>query len=494
VGERTQEPNENTHGLLPPSADHGEHFLIGALLCCSSKSDLILASIEEGECLRSARLRLIYRACRTIMAEGRQPDPASVLDWLQNHGRDGEAGGGPFLASLVEIYSTEALVEQHCAEVQRACRGRRTDEALLVGRQRLAAGENPDLVTAELSDMLSNLPGDRESNALNVRSAWELLNEGVPPVKWVVERVIPSGGLGMITGEGGVGKTWLILELALSVASGTPWLGTFPTTKGHVLYVDEESDTALLQDRLLKLRDLQQFPELPISFSTLEGLRVDTDKSIGKLRETIRKTGAKLVVIDCFVRIHELDENDSGQMSRVLKALSVMARKYDCAIVVVHHARKPGPGSNEPSHRVRGASAIRDAVDANLLVSRDKTGATRIEHEKARFGPAVEPLLVRLVKEGERQLRLAAVKEAVAKLEEARRFIAEQVKAATQPVLGRDLRKAASKKGIRSRTLAQGLSELIRDGKLEVSTQTERTEKGGTRVLKAYRWKGKVLQ
>jgi len=65
-------------------------------------------------------------------------------------------------------------------------------------------------------------------------------------VKWPIEGIIPSNGFGMTAGGSGVGKTWLLLDLAISVAKGALWLGTFATTQGPVLYVDEESGIALL--------------------------------------------------------------------------------------------------------------------------------------------------------------------------------------------------------------------------------------------------------
>jgi replicative DNA helicase len=484
--------SNHTENTLASRADNAERALIGALLCCSPKSDVIMASFGEGQCLLSPQLKRIYLACRTIRVEGRQSDLASVLDLLQNRGCIGEAGGESFLASLMDVFVTEALVEQHCDEVQKAFRGRQAQEALLAASQKLAAGEDSDRVAAELSDRLSKLSKADQTQMLKVLPISELLSEEVPGVKWIVEGIIPSNGFCMIAGDSGVGKTWLLLDLGTSVAKGVSWLGAFPTIEGPVLYVDEESGITLLKDRLNKLGRQEDLRDLPIYFSTLEGLKVDTQQGRAKLRGTIKKYGAKLVVIDSFVRIHGGDENSVVDISKVTEALSRIAREEDCAIVVAHHARKKGLTLNEPGDRLRGTSEIKAALDVHLFVSREKGGAIKIRHDKARFGKTVEPLLVNLKENGEGRIQLTCEKESVAKVEAAKKGIEEHLKEAQENVLRRDLEPAVCKeKDISKRIFAEGLKQLKEEGKLEESTQSEPTDKGGTRTLKAYRWSGR---
>jgi replicative DNA helicase len=478
--------NGDTGRPLASRADNAERALIGALLNGSKKKSAIFEALGNGDCLRSQRLRSIYSVCKQMQLEGREPDGASVADWFENRGRLGEIGGLSFLAELEENSAIDALVGQHCDEVQKAYRGRQAQEALLAASQKLAAGEDSDRIAAMLSDRLSELSKSDQTHVLKVLPISELLSEEVPDVKWMVDGIIPSNGFCMIAGDSGVGKTWLLLDLALSVASGRPWLGTLPTTKGPVLFIDEESGVALLKNRLLKLGQKEDLRDLPICFSTLEGLKVDTEQGRAKLRGTIKKYGAKLVVIDSFVRIHGGDENSVVDISKVTEALSRIAREEDCAIVVAHHARKKGPSLNEPGDRLRGTSEIKAALDVHLFVSREKGGAIKIRHDKARFGKTVDPVLVRLNENGHGQLRLEAVKEAVAKVEEGKRAIMERVTGAELHVLKSELVRVCKEKNISARTAGTALARLEEEGRIRATKVVEHDERGRAKTLRAY--------
>jgi AAA domain len=105
------------------------------------------------------------------------------------------------------------------------------------------------------------------------RAAWQLPK----PRDWLVEGVIPQGMLGAISAYGSSLKSWILLDLALAVASGRPALGRFPTGKpSPVLYLDYENDETETGRRLtglsppLDLFDLCCFPE---TFLPLRRLR-----------------------------------------------------------------------------------------------------------------------------------------------------------------------------------------------------------------------------
>jgi len=479
--------NGDTGNPLASRADNAERALIGALLGDSKEKRMIFASLGMGECLSSHRLRVIYTTCLTILSEGREPDLVCLLDWLQDHGHLDEAGGAAFLASLVRDLASDAMIELYCRDVLRAYGRRQAQEALVEAEKKLVSGEHVSDVWTGLSQKISQFQQEEQPNGLKVLSASELISEEVPEVKWCVDGLIPSNGFGMIAGESGCGKTWLLLSLSIAVASGTPWLDSFATTEGNVLFIDEESGISLLKHRLLKLGEPEEMSSLPIYFATFEQLKMDTAQGKALLEATIKKTGARLVVIDSFVRIHDSDENSAGEMSRVTEALSRIARDLNCAIVIAHHARKKGLTLNEPGDRIRGTSEIKAALDVHLFVSREKGGAIKIRHDKARFGKTVDSLLVKLAEKEDGQLRFEAVKEAVAKVEEAKRTIMDQVAGVKQPVVRPVLQKTVCKeKEFSPRTFGNALGQLMKAGRLEESYVTERGEKGRVKTFKAY--------
>ncbi len=96
----------------------------------------------------------------------------------------------------------------------------------------------------------------------------ELL-DGPTEIDWLIDGVVPIPTSGILAGDSGIGKTWMVLDLAIAVATGESWLGHFNTQQGTVLIVDEDNAELLLRVRLLKLlagRNLKQPDEVPISF------------------------------------------------------------------------------------------------------------------------------------------------------------------------------------------------------------------------------------
>lgn len=479
--------SDDPENQLACRADRAEVAVIGALLGDSHKKCMILASLGAGECISSHRLRVAYAACLAIHSQGKEPNLVPLVDWLRDHGRLDEAGGAAFLASLVEEFVSDATIERYCRDILSAHGRRQAREALVEAEKKLTSGEHLCDVWAVLSQKMTEAQREEQPGGLKVLSASELVSEEVPDVKWCVDGLIPTNGFGMIAGESGCGKTWLLLSLSMAVASGTPWLDSFTTTKGNVLFVDEESGISLLKRRLLKLCSPEEARGLPIYFASLEQLKMDTPQGKALLEATITKTGARLVVIDSFVRIHDAEENSAAEMSFVTEALARTAREQDCAIVVAHHARKKSPGLNEPGDRIRGTSEIKAALDVHLFVSREKNGAIKIRHDKARFGKTVEPVLVRLTEKEDGQLRLEAVKEAVAKMERGEKAILELTTGLQQPALTPDLQETVCKKeDLSPRTFGKALGRLKKAGRLEESLVTVRGENGKTKTFKAY--------
>ena len=81
-------------------------------------------------------------------------------------------------------------------------------------------------------------------------TAAEMLSRPEPKLEWLIENIWVDKSRGMIAGNPGVGKTWLALEMLLSVASGGLCFGKYPTKKGAVLLIEEEASELNLSRRL----------------------------------------------------------------------------------------------------------------------------------------------------------------------------------------------------------------------------------------------------
>ena len=81
---------------------------------------------------------------------------------------------------------------------------------------------------------------------------WNDIRELEVKVEWIVDRLIPKESITVLFGKGGIGKTWLVLDIARCIGSGTDYLG-YKTQQAPVIFVDFENPLAVLNTRTQKL-------------------------------------------------------------------------------------------------------------------------------------------------------------------------------------------------------------------------------------------------
>jgi KaiC/GvpD/RAD55 family RecA-like ATPase len=177
--------------------------------------------------------------------------------------------------------------------------------------------------------------------------------ENMPKPEWLLENRLPEGQT-WIYGEPGVGKTFVSLDWAASVAANGDVVIYFvgEGVKGfskRVLAWKRAHDTASLKD----------FYVVPLTPQLLD------NHSVEAFNEVIKKYQPRLIVIDTFARAAVgADENSAKDVGRVISVLDTIYRVHDCSSIVVHHSNKSGAGE-------RGSGAIRGAADATWEVTPD---------------------------------------------------------------------------------------------------------------------------
>jgi hypothetical protein len=198
------------------------------------------------------------------------------------------------------------------------------------------------------------------------------------PIPWVVEGMLTKGSVSLFVGSGGSKKTYTLLDMAVSVALGEPWLD-FETVQGPVLVIDEESGNRRLKLRLAEvMRNHEAGPLTPIWYTTIEGFNLRLVSDVAAVRDLIRATRPTLVILDALVDLMPgADENAAQDVHPVFQALRSLAEEFACAIVVIHHANKNGS--------YRGSTSMQGAVDLLMMVkSAPKEPVVMFESEKAR--------------------------------------------------------------------------------------------------------------
>lgn len=183
--------------------------------------------------------------------------------------------------------------------------------------------------------------------------------------------------------------------MALSVASGRPCLGTFePLKTGPVLLYAAEDAPRQVRLRLEGLAEARgiNFGTLAVQLILEPSLRLDLPEDKRRLEAALALHRPRLLVLDPFVRLHRIDENSAADVSALLADLRAMQRRFEVAIVLVHHTRKTNGESAGAA--LRGSSDLHAWGDSNLYLRRNGDDLVlSTEHRWARPG---EPLTLRL--------------------------------------------------------------------------------------------------
>lgn len=234
---------------------------------------------------------------------------------------------------------------------------------------------------------------------LPVEPAWRLA-ERAEEHRWLVTGLWSEQAVGIVGGEPKCCKSFLALDLAVSVAAGTPCLRRFVVPKaGRVLLYAAEDALHIVRRRLDGIATAAgvALADLDIQVITTPVLRLDLDADRRNLAHTVARLQPRLLILDPFVRLHRIDENASGEVAPLLAYLRELQRRHGTAVLVVHHARKGGSGVRA-GQALRGSSEFHAWGDSNLYLRRDGDALTlTIEHRAA---PSPRPLNIELANRG----------------------------------------------------------------------------------------------
>ena len=190
---------------------------------------------------------------------------------------------------------------------------------------------------------------------------------------WLIEHLWADGAVGIVGGEPKCCKSFLALDMAVSVAAGTPCLRRYPVPRpGRVLLYAAEDALHVVRRRLEGIAHAVgvQLDALDIQVITAPHVRLDHPEDRERLADTVATLKPVLLVLDPFVRLHRIDENVSSEVAPLLAYLRVLQRAHDVSVVVVHHAKK-GAAKRRQGQALRGSSEFHAWGDSNLYVQRN---------------------------------------------------------------------------------------------------------------------------
>jgi phage/plasmid primase-like uncharacterized protein len=209
-------------------------------------------------------------------------------------------------------------------------------------------------------------------------------------IQWLVDDYIEGDSLAQIFGDPGGGKSFVSIDLACCIATGTPWHG-HAVKQGAVFYIAGEGHNGLA--RRFKAWELGTGVSLkgaPLYKSHRAAQLYDaTEAAI--VAEAIKQLSEQhgcipsMIIIDTLARNMGGDENSTEDMNSFIQHLDIYLRQpYKCCVMVVHHSGAADKG------RSRGSTALRGALDAEYKCQLD-SGSKTITFESMKMKDAEMP-------------------------------------------------------------------------------------------------------
>lgn len=203
----------------------------------------------------------------------------------------------------------------------------------------------------------------------NSKSCEEIMTTVYRPIEFCIDNLLAQG-LYILAGAPKVGKSWLALDMCLSIAKGEKVLGQ-QTTQGTALYLCLEDSYVRIQNRLYEITDE---PAERLYF-------VIMSESIGNgLEEQIEDfqkehSDLKVVFIDTLQKVRNESESSYSSDYKELSVLKSLADKLGIAIVLVHHTRKCSDG--DPFNMISGSTGLSGCVDGSMVLIESKRGSRK---------------------------------------------------------------------------------------------------------------------
>jgi len=197
-----------------------------------------------------------------------------------------------------------------------------------------------------------------------------------------------------------LGKSWLVIDLALAVATGRPWLERFETEPGQVLMIDNELHPETTANRIPKVARARGIPLEQIAE------RVFVENLRGRLHDLISLKPYllalppgrfRIVILDAFYRFLPpgTDENDNGSMANLYNHLDECAARLEASFVLIHHTTKGSQSGKSVTDVGAGAGSQSRATDTHLVMRPHEEQDVVVLEAAVRSWPPVEPICLR---------------------------------------------------------------------------------------------------
>jgi hypothetical protein len=197
------------------------------------------------------------------------------------------------------------------------------------------------------------------------------------PTDWLIKDYFERDKTVLLFGISGGGKTFITVDMGLSIATGKDWQG-HATKQGAVFYICGEGKSGIKKRCLAwSIKNDIQLDNTPF-FVSDGALTLPSKDSIERLHKDIEKSGhtPALIIFDTLARCLDGDENVAKDAGAFIQSIDSIRTTYNCTILIVHHCGK------DETRGARGSSAIKAAVDTEIMLTNPTKGGFTLSVSK----------------------------------------------------------------------------------------------------------------
>jgi hypothetical protein len=380
---------------LPPHSPEAERGVLGCCLLNTDKTKIALKAGVSTRWFYEHRHIEIFKVLEAMAKNGGGDMVVAVLR-LRELGILDRIGGVPYINQLQDSVPSAENLEYYLPELRAYFQRRMVID---VGtRLRVLAEDtatDPEQLFADAGNVLHQF--QTTGDALpEILQASALLAADIPIPPEIVAGVLHQGSKLIVGGCSKSYKTWILMDLATAVATGTPWLG-FTTTPGKVLYVNLEIQAGFFRARLRRLvheksLELTEQPEI----WNLRGCPTDYRILLPKIASRIRDERYAMIVIDPTYKLLGIaDENSATDVTALLNAIEKVAVDTGAAVVLAGHFAKGNPAAKESIDRISGSGVFARDPDSLITLTRHEEEAAFTVDMTLRNLPPIDAFVVR---------------------------------------------------------------------------------------------------
>ena len=415
-------PTQSSKFVTLPCSRESEMLVLGSILTGTGSFKIAATCLEESD-FHFSEHQIIFNGLQSLYRQGKSADVLLVNEELKRQNKLDESSHIAYLTTLAQYAGTSVYMEEYIEELKKYSQLRHLISLAQKMGKRALDNQDPMEIAIEIQEGLKSIEKRKtakekfpirflhqfETNFLLTEpqkkpALLEYANEDGKPMTF-----LPKGIVAMLVGAGGVGKTHLLSQLTISIATGSPFLSMFTPTKncgegnrGNVFFGLGENHYSDIHRILHKAaKELRKYrPTLledalhhiaPFSFCGQQAAFLEKGKPSryfrelkNRLEDLAPKDGWSLIILDPVSRLLGADaEEDNAAATQFIALLEELTLELpgNPTVLFAHHVNKMAieKGKDQDQTAARGSSALTDGVrwQANFIKARVTTSETK---------------------------------------------------------------------------------------------------------------------